>query len=233
MLGVVTGMSVDDDASAIARCLAGESDAYSVLHRRHAEAVRRYVSARVSDRATIDDVVQDVFVRAYFAIGNLRDPARLRPWLLSIARNACADEHRRRGRFIPLSDDQLEQADEVPTASDLTELTELAGLVRGCVAGMSRRDATALMMVVQLGLSVSELAEALSVSQGSARVILHRARRRLGEALVVSVLASTGGGCDGLEALLAGHEFVRATAHASDCQLCHSVRADAYQRQQV
>lgn len=214
-------MICDDDATALAGA-AGNADVYARAFARHEAALRNFVASRVSDRSSVDDVMQDVYVRSYLAVGDLRDPGRFRPWLMSIARNACADEHRRRSRFVPLGDDEADRPDTAPTPAELNELTVLAGLVNGCVAGLSRRDAAALTLVVRFGLDVSELAEALGVSNGTARVILHRARRRLGEALSVSVLATSGGGCARLQAVLDAHDYVKATMHVLDCEACRT-----------
>lgn len=212
-------MLVDDEDSVLAiRAAAGDHQAFATLYEHHAPAVRALVFAKIGNRAIAEDLLQDVFARAFFAIPDLRDPARVRPWLMAIARNACIEEFRRDRQVSVVADDELEQLDLAPTAEDTAELNELAALVRGCVANLSRRDATVLTLVVQLGLSGTELADALGISEGAARVTLHRARRRLAEALVASALATADGGCDYLARLLDDHRYVDATLHATECR---------------
>jgi len=67
-------------------------------------------------------------------------------------------------------------------------MAESVGLVRGAVAGLSRRDATAIGLVA-LGFGVADVAGALEIEHGAAKVALHRARRRLKARLLMEVLA--------------------------------------------
>ena len=55
-----------------------------------------------------------------------------------------------------------------------------------CFAVLSPRDATVLTLVAQLGFTSADLSEALGVTQNNAKVILHRARRRLRTAVEIA-----------------------------------------------
>ena len=76
----------------VEEAIAGSSAAERRLYRRYAPVVRAYCRcAAFGDDSRADDLVQETFVRAFRALGGLRDFARLRPWLYSIAANVCRD----------------------------------------------------------------------------------------------------------------------------------------------
>ena len=99
-------------------------------------------------------------------------------------------------------------------------MRELAQLVEGCVAGLSSRDATALSLVSHLGFSPSEVAAVLGVTDGTARVIVHRARHRLREALALELLVRRPGGCDELERLRVDGTPLASARHVRSCPAC-------------
>ena len=111
------------DASLVARCRAGDDEAWEELVRRFS----RYVLAiaqqayRLSP-ADAEDVFQDVFARIYDRLDTLRDPDALRPWIAQLTRRECLDHLRSASRQTPVEDvpeeaeemlDQIEEAFDV------------------------------------------------------------------------------------------------------------------------
>jgi len=175
----------------------------------------------VGDADATADAVQDTFTRALQHLDELRAPDRFRAWLLAIARHAATDQLRARKRFAPLdeSDDELLASTGLGPES-LAEMRELADRVRGCVAGLSRRDAAAVTMVTQLGFTPSQVAEALGVSQGAAKVVVHRARRRLRTALALQLMEQQPAlACAELKKLLRD-DPVEGSKHLAHCKAC-------------
>ena len=174
------GVQLRPDGLLVTAVLAGDSGAFDELYRAHVGAVRAVARSHVRDGDTVSDIVQDTFARALQHLDNLRDTDRFRPWLLSIARHASVDQLRAGKREIALDTEQAEAlVSRDATPDDLAELHDLADTVQGCVTGLSQRDATAVAMVTQLGFTPAQVGSALGVSSGAAKVIVHRARRRL------------------------------------------------------
>jgi len=99
------------DAQLVARCRAGDQEAWVVLVDRYA----RYVHAIVVrvyrlDSHDAEDVFQEVFARAFERLDTLRDGDALRAWIAQTARNCAVDTLRRSGRELPV--------DEVPEDVD-------------------------------------------------------------------------------------------------------------------
>ena len=211
------------DAELVEAVRSGDTQAFSDLYRAHAGAVRAVAASQVHDREAIADIVQDSFFRALRSLPSLQDPTRFRPWLLSIARHLATDYLRARGR-VALVDDSTtyEMADSRPGPGSLAELHELAEQVQGCVAGLSSRDATAIVMVTQLGFTPEQVAEALGLTPGAAKVLLHRARRRMRHALVLQVMVRQPDlACPELQRLVEVDPLA-ASKHLETCAACIS-----------
>ena len=177
MGGLGTGGTVD---RLVERARAGDGGAFDELYRLTLPKLRAVASATCSDRETAADVVQETYMRAFERLSELRQPDRFTSWISSIARHLATDFGRSKARTSPLDDDEAAAivADE-PGPDLVVELAELATLVRDGIAQLSKRDATAVAFVTHLGLGPAEFADALGVTEGAARVILHRARARL------------------------------------------------------
>ena len=109
------------DAQLVARCRAGDADAWRALVERfsryvYAIAVRAF---RLSEHDA-EDVFQEVFARTYEHLDRLRDDAALRPWIAQLCRRLCVDRLRAAGR-VELSADEREPAGFDTTLDELDE----------------------------------------------------------------------------------------------------------------
>jgi RNA polymerase sigma factor (sigma-70 family) len=174
----------EHDAGLVALIRDGNVLAFADLYRAHAPSVAFAVRDHVRDPETVADLVQESFARALERLDSLREPEHFGAWVLQIARHAAIDERRQRGRVRLAAEDlALHLKESTAGPEDLAELRDLLHRVRGCIAGLSRRDATAVVLVGELGFSPAALGAALGISPGSAKVVVHRARRRLADAL--------------------------------------------------
>jgi RNA polymerase sigma factor (sigma-70 family) len=209
------------DAELVAAVRSGNPRAFADLYAEHVDSVRRVAYHLVGNSDATNDAVQDTFTRALQHLDDLREPDRFRPWLLSIARHAATDQLRARQRFTSLDETRHELlASTGPGPESVAEVRELADRVQGCVAGLSRRDAAAVTMVTQLGFTPSQVADALGVSRGAAKVVVHRARRRLRNALALQLMLQQPAlACAAFRNLVAD-DPLGASKHIGDCQTC-------------
>jgi len=106
-MSTVTSGSPPSDAQLVARCRAGDDDAWRVL----VERFSRYVYAIVVQAFRFrehdaEDVYQDVFIRMYERLDQLREDDAVRPWLAQLTRRVCLDRLRA-GARIELADDEM------------------------------------------------------------------------------------------------------------------------------
>ncbi|MEZ5378124.1 MAG: sigma-70 family RNA polymerase sigma factor [Acidimicrobiales bacterium] len=175
------------DADLASAAAAGDDAAFNVLHLRYESLVRSVVRAEARGHRDTDDITQEVFARAWTKLPGLRDSALFRPWLLQITRRAIVDHYRHHARRPTLENDDDLALGALPSATagpdEITELRDLARSVKSGIGGLSKRDATALSLAVHFGFGPTEIGEALSISPGNAKVVLHRARKRLRDAI--------------------------------------------------
>ena len=215
----MTKEGTHEDAELVAAGRRGEQPAITGLYNRHAPAVRFVVRDRVRTPDLVEELVQETFTRSLEQLDRLRRPDRHRPWLLSIARNVATDRQRLEQRQIGVDVDVLERGlDPVDAPEVLAGQRALAQLVGDAMAQLGQRDAVALGLGTHLAMTPTELAVVLDVTPNAAKVIVHRARRRLRDLLLADALgASPGRACDGFRALDDDRARRR---HVGDCPAC-------------
>lgn len=169
------------DSRLVAQVLRGRADRYEPLVERYLPAVRAVAYGRVGNAADTDDVAQEAFVRAYEKLGELRDPDKFGPWLMSIARNCAVRVAERRGRERPLSPEQVEAA---PADTPDIAKRERAAIVREHLAELPEPAREVLLLHYFAGHSTREIAGLLDLSQAAVLKRLQRARAELGVSLL-------------------------------------------------
>jgi RNA polymerase sigma-70 factor (ECF subfamily) len=166
----------------------GDADGYADIVRRHQQAVARIVGRRVpGDR--VDEIVQDVFVRAYFGLAQFSGGVPFERWLAGIAVRACYDFWRNRSREdVPVSaltDDHQRWMDQILSVRSEREFhaqvrrREAVEVLDWALSRLSPPNRAVLTLVHLEGRSVKEAAELLGWSVVTVKVRAHRARRAL------------------------------------------------------
>ena len=179
------------DFELIKRAQKGEGAAFnqvvSVYRRRILGTIARLIG-RPED---VEDVGQEVFLRLYFSLDQLRTPEVFEPWLYRLTINASYDylrKHRRRmeARMSDLSEQQVMMADAVASAkADLEggrqrKIRETAEVL---LAAVSEEDRILLTLKEVEGLSLKELEKIYEVNENALKVRLFRARQRVLKAM--------------------------------------------------
>jgi RNA polymerase sigma-70 factor (ECF subfamily) len=163
------------------------------LHREHGDRIRRYLS-RLVGATDAEDLTQEVFERAQRAIGTFRGDSRVLTWLYRVATNVAIDRLRNAGRQVELDPpgddvDPLEAAlsadptRERPSLDREVDRMRMRECILGVVDHLPTSQRAAILLGELRGFSDRELADALGVSLGAAKIRLHRARRALKAAL--------------------------------------------------
>lgn len=176
-----------DESEAIARVLAGEREAFHVLLRRHNAPLFSTLCATLGQREDAREVLQETWLRAYQHLARLREPTRLRAWLLTIALNLARARHRRTREECPES--SLEHEAVHDDAQRLERDEELSAL-RQRMAELPARQREVVDLRVNHELSHAEIAGLLAISEEASRANYYQALKRLKEALQAQ------GGCE-------------------------------------
>src|SRR5882672_8257431 len=106
---------ISDDAMWVTAARDGDRAAFGQLYERYARIVHGVLLSKVPV-ADVDDLVQDVFIRALRRLSTLRETASFGAWLAAIARNVANDYHRRSVPEEPLTDEASDQQMQCGTA---------------------------------------------------------------------------------------------------------------------
>ena len=159
----------------------------AAIYREFSGQIHTYAYHLLGNQEDADDITQEVFIRAYARMAQLREQASMRSWLYRIATNLCMDHLRRRSRVkrifgIEISLGGSPDADEPPR--DIAQpmaLAELEGVAERdhialALKRMPDKYAVCLLLHSLQGLSYREIADVVGVTPGAAAVRLSRAR---------------------------------------------------------
>ncbi len=153
-----------------------DPDAFVAYVRRHDGAVRALVHRMVGPDG-LDDLMQDVYLKAYRSAGGFRGDAAATTWLYRIAYNTCVDELRRRGRTKAAP---LELVHELPSpAPDPADVAAARGDLAAALAALPADVRAAVLLVDAQGFDYAAAAEVLGVAVGTVGSRVSRGRAAL------------------------------------------------------
>lgn len=215
-----------DDAALVVAARAGDRDALAAIYDRYADRLHDYCASILRDRDEAADAFHDAFLVAAGRLGQLRDPAKLRPWLYAIARHEALRRAQARARQQP-----TDEVDDLTADGEIDEgarREEAARLVWDAAGGLADRDRALLDLNLRHGLEGQELADAIGVDTGYAYVLLSRLRDQVERSLGALLLSRYGrANCSELAQLLASWDGrytplirKRVARHADGCSAC-------------
>lgn len=169
-------LTLATDAQLGQALITGHPDAPTVAWRRFLPLVRRMLRRALGDRNEVEDVAQAVFLCFFRRVHSLRDPLALRAFVIGIALRVVHEEVRRRRRQRRDAQTQALEDDHVVVAADAVPKHAFANLHR-LVQRLKHRERAAFMLRFVEGLDTAEVAEALGVSEPTARRSFSRAHR--------------------------------------------------------
>ncbi|HET7214200.1 MAG TPA: sigma-70 family RNA polymerase sigma factor [Terriglobia bacterium] len=177
------------EADWIRRCQFGESEAFAPLVDVYQRRVFSIVYHLVRRRNDVEDIVQEIFMKAFAAIGSYNSQSSFGTWLNRIAVNHCYDYLRRQRSskvtyFWEMSEEgqrQIEENTHGPKDGGLNSEEKLAlgDLAGKLLARAPAEDRVILTLKEIEDRSVEEISEILSLKVSTVKVRLHRARKRM------------------------------------------------------
>lgn len=195
----------DAERDVVRRIRGGDADAYRLLVERHQARIHRLVGRVLGpDHGDVDDVVQEVFVKAFFSLAKFREDAAFGTWITRIAINRARDELKRQSGKVSLETEPSEDAvaslrdrlasDEPPDgAVDEAREAALSSAVARTVARLPDRLRVVVTLKDLEGNSYQEVARILSCSLGTVKSRHARGRARLRQMLAPHVAELFGG----------------------------------------
>jgi RNA polymerase sigma-70 factor (ECF subfamily) len=176
--------SAESDSAYVRRVQDGDRDAFRVLIERYEGMVFDLTHQYSDSNEDAEDLAQDVFLRAYRRIGDLRNPDRFSSWLYGIALNRCRDYAKNVRRetyaFSRTEREDADLLDDDTSRQDMKVMREERGSqLWAALEELKPTYATPFLMKYRDGLTYQAMSERLDVSVGALKVRVHRARKKL------------------------------------------------------
>lgn len=178
-----------DDRELVRAAQKGEVVAFEELVRRHQQRVMAVVGGVLRRREDIEDVAQQVFLKAYVSIGRFDMRSAFSTWLYKIAVNECWD-YLRKKKVRPLSyeadlsEEQVRHLEQFASTDSQgggnpSDRAELREIVERLLGELSEEDRVMLVLKEAQGFAVEEIGRMLNLNVNTVKVRLFRARRKL------------------------------------------------------
>ncbi|HKF40829.1 MAG TPA: sigma-70 family RNA polymerase sigma factor, partial [Candidatus Acidoferrum sp.] len=177
-----------DDRELVRRAQQGDAEAFELLVKKHQGRVFAVAGGILRNREDVEDIAQQVFVKAYFSLKKFDQRAAFSTWLYKITVNECWDLLRKK-KVRPLvyeselSEEQAtmylateQKSDQGP---DVRERLEVRQQLERWLDCLDERDRTMLTLKEVQGFTVEEIAEILGINGNTVKVRLFRARQKI------------------------------------------------------
>jgi RNA polymerase sigma-70 factor, ECF subfamily len=182
------------DFKLIERARDGDATAFNQLVSAYRKRILGTIGRLIGHPEDVEDVGQEVFLRLYFSLDQLRSAEVFEPWLYRLTSNAAYDylrKKRRRmeARMADLSEQQMMIADAMAGEKvdrDDTARKRIREEVDSLLGAVSEEDRVLLTLKEVEGLSLKELGKIYDVKENALKVRLFRARQRVLKAFAAS-----------------------------------------------
>ena len=175
------------ESQLIEKAKSGDPSAFNQLVVAYRKRILGIISRLIGRPEDVEDVAQEVFVRLYYSLDQLRSADVFEPWLYRLTVNAAYDylrriKRRHESRMADMSETQVLMADSVAGGKKSVEedqKSRVREFVEALFAHVSEEDRILLTLKEVEGLSLKELEQIYRVSENALKVRLFRARQRV------------------------------------------------------
>src|SRR3954470_18858680 len=171
----------------IEKARSGDDAAFNLVVNAYRKRILGTIARLIGRPEDVEDVGQEVFLRLYYSLDQLRTPEVFEPWLYRLTVNAAYDYLRRQKRrpehrMSDLSEQQVMLADAAAggkVTQEAQRRTNLKEFVDALLDSVSEEDRLLLTLKEVEGLSLKELEQVYQVNENALKVRLFRARQRV------------------------------------------------------
>ena len=175
------------DFELIERARKGDDAAFNQVVAAYRKRILGTILRLISRQEDVEDVGQEVFLRLYFSLDQLRTPEVFEPWLYRLTVNAAYDylrkqRRRQESRMADLSEEQVIMADAAAggkVSDEADRRSKIREFVDELLGAVSEEDRILLTLKEVEGLSLKELEKVYNVNENAIKVRLFRARQRV------------------------------------------------------
>ena len=158
------------------------AEAFARLYREHFPKVFRYISYRINDISTVEDLTSAVFEKAITKFASYREEkSSFGTWIITIARNTIIDHYRSEQQKKEIHEEDLNFQNEAVSPDDAIICAEERQLLQQCISRLSPVEQEIISLKFGGEITNREIARQLGLSESNVGVILYRAVRKLRE----------------------------------------------------
>ena len=163
----------------VQKAINGDSQAFGRLYDMHMDRVYRHIYYRIGNTADTEDLTQQVFIKAWQAIGRFKKmTSPFLAWLMTISNHVVIDFYRSRKDKVVLEEDALVDC-ATPGPEQELETSVTKNEIQQAIRELPTEQQQVVILRYVEGFSGRETALALGKSEEAVRVMLYRALRRL------------------------------------------------------
>jgi len=190
--------AMESDGELLRRLRAGDEGAFVLLVERHNGAMLRLALSFVASRAVAEEVVQDTWLAALRGLAGFEGRSSLKTWLFAICVNQARKTGTREHRSIPVADPEpvvdpsrfdasggwsAPPEHWIEDAEDRIDAVKLSDLLRVVLDTLPERQREVVLLRDVEELTSADVCQVLAISEANQRVLLHRGRAKLRQAL--------------------------------------------------
>ena len=180
MMNAAIGVETVTDEEAVKRVLAGETSIFEVLMRRYNQRLFRATRAILGDDEDAQDAVQEAYLNAYRSLRQFEGRAKFSTWLTRIAVNEALARLRINKKFVELeaisSGEEKDMATSNLNPEEEANRRALGRVLESAIDRLPESYRSVFMLREVEGMSTTETADCLDMSEDAVKVRLHRAR---------------------------------------------------------
>jgi RNA polymerase sigma-70 factor (ECF subfamily) len=185
-----------DDAWLVSRAKEGDHEAFGQLVSRHERAMLAIARSYFASEDSVEDAVQEAFVKAFQAIRQIDNGSRFAGWMARITATTCVDTLRSRSDRVSLAEFAssmsitLRVGIRAPTPATLASKAEYSELLKAALGRLPEDQRVVLMLRYAEDMSYERIAAYIDTNVSTVRGRLHHAKRALRQ--ILKGLESTG-----------------------------------------
>ncbi len=173
-----------EEKELVRRTIEGDEEAFGVLVKKYRTKVFNLAYSLTRDRDAADDLAQESFIKAYFALPRFKLKSGFGTWLYRIAMNTVKDYLRKKGKIREVAfgkeiEHLVIQEDEMERKEKKQQEEQNRRLVHEAIQSLPEKYQLILSLRDIQGFSYGEIADILNISPGTVDSRLHRARKSL------------------------------------------------------
>lgn len=177
------------DSVVIEKVLQGQTEMFEILMRRNNKLLYRTIRSYIDIDADVQDIMQDVYVKAYQKLHQFHNDALFSTWLVRIGINQALEHKRKSKKHLTVTISKeigtLQIADaETMNPENKTIYLESTAFIEAAVDALPRKYKIVFMLKEVEGLEIAEISKILDLSSSNVKVRLHRARNMMKEYLL-------------------------------------------------